>query len=105
VSGNVAHFDVSANGTLVSTAGGAALKQEVMILLSPDGGMDTVRIQPRSISQPRFLTGGREPRVQRRRRRPLGRAISPSTSPGMSTRRRGRSTRCSSSRPPATSTW
>jgi len=58
VTGNIAHFDVSTNGTLVFTAGGAALERELMVVLSPGGGMDTVRIAPQSISQPRFSPDG-----------------------------------------------
>jgi serine/threonine-protein kinase len=58
VTGNVSHFDVSANGTLVFTEGGAALDREVMVVLHADGGVDTVRIEPQSISQPRFSPDG-----------------------------------------------
>jgi serine/threonine-protein kinase len=59
VSGNVAHFDVSTNGTLVFTrGGGGALTEEIMLVMHPDMGVDTVRITPRSLDQVRFAPDG-----------------------------------------------
>ncbi len=61
VSGRIAFFTASSNGTLVfsESLSGSGLTEERIVLMDPDGGMDTVRIEPRSIDQVRFSADGR----------------------------------------------
>ena len=51
VTGSNAHFDVSTNGTLLFTTGVTSATNRLIVLLSSNGGADTVRMQPTAVAQ------------------------------------------------------
>ncbi|MDA1349656.1 MAG: hypothetical protein O3A47_12450, partial [Chloroflexi bacterium] len=59
VSGPAAHFDVSANGTLVFTSGAGDGAQDYIVVLGPSEAVDTIPLEAASFDQVRFSPDGR----------------------------------------------